>query len=258
MIGVLALAHEVTDLVTGRQRAEQAEERFRLALDAAHLGTWDYDPSRQQPACDQRFRALCGLRSDEETTTSRLIEAVVPDDRSRVQEAVERSFSPGSGGSFTIECRTRTDEGVRWLSLKGRTFFDGGGRPVRFTGVAMDVTEQVVAHGLSGRQRSVRGCSRMPCPRSYGRRARPGRSNFTTSGGTSTRGCPLARWTPAAGQARSTPTISPLLPLDGLQTCRPGGPSRRSSACAAPTARFAGTWPGPCRSGVREARWCAG
>ena len=146
VVGILAFAYEVTDLVTARQDAEQAEERFRLALDAARLGTWDYDPSRQQLACDERFRALCGLTSDEVATTPRLIEAVHPDDRRGVQQAVERSLSPGTGGIFTIECRTRTEKGVRWLSLKGRTFFDGSGRPVRFTGVAMDATEQVLAH----------------------------------------------------------------------------------------------------------------
>lgn len=139
--------HDVTDLVRLRRAAEESEERFRLALAAADLGTWDCDPEAGTFSCDDRFRQLFGVGPGGELSGARMKSAIHPEDQARVQAAVDRSFDPASGGGYSVEYRTvGLEDGIeRWLSLRGRTFFDTTGRPSRFTGAALEITEQVRA-----------------------------------------------------------------------------------------------------------------
>src|SRR5690606_26338558 len=69
---------------------------------------------------------------------------VHPDDRARVEAAIQRSHDPDGDGMFETEHRVlRADGEVRWLLVRGRTLFeelDGVRRPVRAVGIACDVT----------------------------------------------------------------------------------------------------------------------
>jgi PAS domain S-box-containing protein len=142
--GVMLFAYEVTDLVASRERVKEAEERLRLAVESARLGTWDYDPNSGVVLCDARYRRLFGLGAEAQLTTRMLAEAIHPEDRARATEAVQRSFDPASGGEYTIEYRTRgiEDRKERWVAMRGRTFFDDRGKPVRFVGTGTDVTDE--------------------------------------------------------------------------------------------------------------------
>jgi len=145
--GVMILTYDVTDLVSSRQRAQDAEERLRLAVESAEIGTWDHDPRSDAVRCDQRFRHLFGLDPDAEVTSEAIVAAIHPDDRARANEAFERSFDPRSGGEYATEYRTVSarDGALRWVAVRGRTFFDGEGKPRRFVGTAADITQPKVA-----------------------------------------------------------------------------------------------------------------
>jgi len=145
--GAMIFAYDVTDLVTSRQRVEEAEERLRLAVESADVGTWDYDPQTGAVRCDTKFRRLFGLGSEGEITTGELMAAINPDDKPSVNEAAERSFDPRNGGHYAAEYRTvgATDGAGRWVAVRGRTFFDEQGKPRRFVGTGVDITQQKVA-----------------------------------------------------------------------------------------------------------------
>jgi PAS domain-containing protein len=49
-----------------RQRLVEKEERLRLALDAASLGTWEHVPSTHASHWNVRSKAIFGLAPDEE------------------------------------------------------------------------------------------------------------------------------------------------------------------------------------------------
>jgi PAS domain S-box-containing protein len=145
--GVMIFAYDVTDLVTARHRVEEAEERLRLAVESAEVGTWDYDPQTGVVQCDTRFRRLFGLGPDGELTTKELMAAIRAEDRPGVDEAARRSFDPRTGGTYAAEYRAvGIDDGIeRWVSVRGRTFFDEGGKPRRFVGTGADITAQKIA-----------------------------------------------------------------------------------------------------------------
>ncbi len=142
--GIMNVSWDVTDLVLARVRLEEAEERLRLAVDAAEIGTWELDFRVGLVEGNARFRALLGLPPDGATTPARIAEAIHPDDRARVEETARRSLDRASGGDYAIEYRIRGlgDGALRWVAARGRAFFDEEGRPRRFTGTIVDVTEQ--------------------------------------------------------------------------------------------------------------------
>jgi len=142
--GVMIFAYEVTDLVTSRERVKEAEERLRLAVEAAKVGVWDYDPKSGALRVDVRYRRLFGLGPDAEVTVDVMRGAIHPDDLPAVQEALQRSFDPSTGGEYVTEYRTRgIEDGLeRWLAMRGRMLFDEHHQPIRFVGTGADITRE--------------------------------------------------------------------------------------------------------------------
>ncbi|MFP2907036.1 PAS domain-containing protein [Pyxidicoccus sp. 3LFB2] len=121
-----------------------SEDRVRLALMAARLGTWDFDPVAQVLRWDERCRALFGLPPDAEVTWDTFLAGLHPEDREPTQALVRRALAGEDGGGFNSEYRTVSpaDGVVRWLSAHGQAFFDARGQAVRFIGTVMDITER--------------------------------------------------------------------------------------------------------------------
>jgi len=131
-----------------RHRAELAElelrageARLRIALEAAGLGTWDYNPITGVLRWDARCKALAGLPPDAEISWSTFRQSVHPDDRARVDDAVSRALDPSGDGIFDVEYRTiGIGDGVeRWVAARGQAIAEHG-RTVRFIGAMLDVT----------------------------------------------------------------------------------------------------------------------
>ena len=63
-----------------------------------------------------------------------LVRGLSPEDRPRVEQAMEAAFQPGSGGHFAVDCSVvgSADCKERWILARGRVFFDTKGSPMRF------------------------------------------------------------------------------------------------------------------------------
>jgi PAS domain S-box-containing protein len=130
--------------VTRRKRAEAAlrasEEKLRLALDAAQMGTWDLDVARSLVTLSQRTQELFRFPPGAPPKDlESFLAAVHPDDRERVRGAVSAALEQRA--SFDQEMRVSwPGEGVRWIACKGRAFLDEAGMPARMAGTAVDIT----------------------------------------------------------------------------------------------------------------------
>ena len=132
--------------ISEQRRAEQArlaaEERGRLAAQAADIGVWDWDPVAQQLRWDLRCKALFGLAPDAPVSNDTFVESLHPEDRSRVAAEIDRALDPNGAGDYDAEYRVVGADGVeRWISARGRSLFDDG-RAVRFIGAMVDVTQR--------------------------------------------------------------------------------------------------------------------
>jgi len=115
------------------------EERLRLALEAARMGTWEWDLSTGRVTRAGLAQVLLGLPlTAYPDTIETFKEAVHPDDRPAVEEAIERALSEPAG-KLEAEYRVRTDP-PRWLEGKGQVYRDASGRPVLMRGTVADIT----------------------------------------------------------------------------------------------------------------------
>jgi len=134
--------------LSDRKRAEvairQSEDRLRIAIESAQLGTWDLNLSTNELNWDVGCKAMFGLPPDAETSLDIFFQSLHPDDVDRVEHVVQHALNPSSGGIYDIEYRAiGIQDGIeRWIKARGQAYFSSTGKPLRFTGTVLDVTEQ--------------------------------------------------------------------------------------------------------------------
>jgi PAS domain S-box-containing protein len=126
---------------TTEEQARRSEERLRFALDAASMGTWDWDLDTQAVTWSDNLAAVHGLPPGSfDGTFSSYEREIHPDDRERVLASVRRAITDGV--PHDVEYRIVAPDGtIRWCEGKGRVEYENG-RPARMTGVCMMVTRR--------------------------------------------------------------------------------------------------------------------
>ncbi len=153
--GILVTAIEanerrrVTDELQRRSEASvkaqrDTEERLQLALEATNgVGTWDWDIRGDLFQADARFAQLHGVDPGlaGKMPIGEYLKGVHPDDRGMVARSINACVH--SDGEYANEYRLlRPDGEVRWVFARGRSHNDHHGRPVRFVGASIDITER--------------------------------------------------------------------------------------------------------------------
>ncbi|WP_042956677.1 PAS domain-containing sensor histidine kinase [Pseudomonas brassicacearum] len=122
----------------------ESEERLQLALAAADaLGTWDWDISEDRFIADAHFALLHGVDPSlsRQLPISAYLEGVHPEDRAMVARSIKHCITHGT--EYAEEYRLlQPDDELRWVYVRGRCYKDRHGRPKRFLGAALDLTER--------------------------------------------------------------------------------------------------------------------
>jgi PAS domain S-box-containing protein len=119
---------------------ERDRVRWGLAIDAAGVGTFDWNLETGDLAWDEQLIRMFGY---DESTFDQDIEAfnarLHPDDLARVSETLARSIEVC--GDYDAEYRVvRPDGETRWVHARGRAVAGPDGRAVRLIGAAYDTT----------------------------------------------------------------------------------------------------------------------
>lgn len=133
---------DLTERKQAELRSQVAEDRLRLAIEAAQLGTWDFNPITQELIWSDRCKELFGLPPSAPITYEIFLEGVHPDDRAKTDQAVQQSLQPNGTGRYDIEYRTigLTDKKLRWVRANGQSFFNSEGIAIQFIGTVIDIT----------------------------------------------------------------------------------------------------------------------
>lgn len=128
-----------------QKRIEEAlrknEEKLRLALDAAQMGTWDWDILTGELLWSDKCMALFSIDPEGALTYDRFLNALYPEDRKRIDIAVREAIE--GHRPYEAEMRVLKSDGtLRWVLGKGRAYYDDSGTPTRMSGIGQDITER--------------------------------------------------------------------------------------------------------------------
>jgi len=133
------------------QRVERAqaarsdsEQRFRMAVEAARCGIWEWDLAADQIFMSEVTASLFGWRSGL-VDGQQVLERVAPGHRDDMREALSTA---AIYGDFDVSFRVPPLAGARpvWIDFRGRGFGESPeGGFARIIGVALDVTEERLA-----------------------------------------------------------------------------------------------------------------
>ncbi len=125
----------------GQAALAAGEHALHFAIKAGRLGTWSFDAATGELMTSAICRRNFGRDPDAPFSYAELRDAIHPDDKLRMEHAVEHSLA--TGADYDIEYRIVTPAGeVRWVAIRAQPSHAGDGRPLALTGVSIDVTER--------------------------------------------------------------------------------------------------------------------
>jgi PAS domain S-box-containing protein len=137
--------------ITPRKQAEEelrhVNTRLELAVRGSNIGIWDID----MPDGDFRhgrgysvniWEQLGYERPDSPFDHETAIAPSHPDDRT-LQEEAARRYLAGETSKYEVESRARHKDGTyRWRLARGVAVRDAQGKPIRFVGTGVDITDR--------------------------------------------------------------------------------------------------------------------
>jgi PAS domain S-box-containing protein len=142
---LIGLVRDISRRKVSEATIQTSQIRLRLALDAARLGWWLYDPVQGTASWDERFKAIFDI-VDPRTDVASIMARVPPEDAARVCATAAAALNPVDPKPFVGEYRIQRISGeIRWIEVYGMATFEGTGearRAVLMVGTAADITER--------------------------------------------------------------------------------------------------------------------
>ncbi|MEO8583330.1 MAG: ATP-binding protein [Flavitalea sp.] len=135
--GVMVLCQDVTQNVQSKKAIEEAEEKARLAIDSAELGSYEIDLSTNVMLTSERFKTIWGVTNT--LDRNQYAAAIHPDDLKPREESFRKAFETSN---LEYEARINVGGHLKWVRVKGKVLFDEQQKPARILGIVQDITAQ--------------------------------------------------------------------------------------------------------------------
>jgi signal transduction histidine kinase/CheY-like chemotaxis protein len=141
VVGVSEIARDITAQRQAELALRDAEERMRVALEAADVGVWDANLQTDKVYWSDICAKMHGVTpATFGGTFEAFVERVHPEDRDHVFQQVQQAS--GNCGDADFVYRTRwADETDHYIAARAR-FYGDGGRARRATGITIDITDR--------------------------------------------------------------------------------------------------------------------
>jgi PAS domain S-box-containing protein len=134
------------------ERLRDSEAKLALALEAGRMGVWRRDLQTGRLEWTALAERLFGLAPGEfEGTYEAFISRVHPDDRERLRRLHARFQREGVAHEHEFRV-VWPDGSVHWVATRGQYVLDEAGRPLRASGVGMDIDDRKRAEETARRQ----------------------------------------------------------------------------------------------------------
>uniref|UniRef100_B8HSF3 histidine kinase n=1 Tax=Cyanothece sp. (strain PCC 7425 / ATCC 29141) TaxID=395961 RepID=B8HSF3_CYAP4 len=131
---------------------EEPNNWLNLALDAAGMGSWDWDLRTGQILWSPFHEEIFGYEPGKpQRTYQDWYNRIHPDDRVLVEKAMATALAKQS--LLEVEYRVRWPNGhIRWVNATGRYSYDRQGQAIRMVGMLTDITQRRYAEELLKKQ----------------------------------------------------------------------------------------------------------
>src|SRR5919202_3041279 len=132
--------------ITSRKQAEAAlresQERLELALDAARIGSWDWDLETNEVVWTPYHEMIFGYEpGHSKRTYQQWCDRVHPDDLPIVQASLQQAMAEKR--DYACDYRSLWMDGsIHWVSSYGRFHYDSNGQPTRILGMLFGISER--------------------------------------------------------------------------------------------------------------------
>jgi PAS domain S-box-containing protein len=132
---------DVTEQVVASELLRQSERRLKNAERLAHLGHWQWDLQNNHLIWSEECFHIFGQPSDYTPSLERLLQALVPEDRERVERETGHRLAEKKGGAIEFRI-VRPDGDLRTIRSISEMLLDEEGQPASFFGACQDITEE--------------------------------------------------------------------------------------------------------------------
>ncbi|MCA9440131.1 MAG: PAS domain S-box protein, partial [Candidatus Omnitrophica bacterium] len=139
----ICFGRDLTEREEGEREVQEASERLRESIRAANVGLWDWDLATNRVYFSREWKQQIGYKPEEIDNDYKEWERRVhPDDLPLALERIGKAVTDPEA-EFTQEFRLRHKNGsYRWIFAQGSVYRDEKGKPVRFLGSHIDITNR--------------------------------------------------------------------------------------------------------------------
>ena len=145
VITLRGTAQDITERKLGERELTLANDRLRLAMEAAKSIGWDRDVKTGRNTLFGDLQTMFGIASEVyEGRVEDFHRYIHPEDRRRVMEAIQDAMECKK--PYTAEFPILRPDGiVRWVAARGKFYYSKEGEPERMLGMSVDITDRKLA-----------------------------------------------------------------------------------------------------------------
>lgn len=138
------LVNPYKKLAQSEEEAQQANERFKLAINGSNDGIWDWSITSNQLYFSPKCSEILGRKTELLNNVENLFDALSPalhrEDRVKLKRGIESHLN--NDDVFEINLRLKqVNNKHRYIRVKGLALKDVDGEPIRMAGSLTDITE---------------------------------------------------------------------------------------------------------------------
>lgn len=141
-VAIHVMLHDITERKHNEEKLRSVLTRFSEAQKAASAGLWDWDIPTGRLTWSPELYELFGLDPEQVQASFEVWQGVMhPEDWAVADQRVKKALEKKE--RLYNEYRTFTPSGeLRWISAIGDTIYDDSEKPVRMSGICIDITER--------------------------------------------------------------------------------------------------------------------
>ncbi|HEX3797057.1 MAG TPA: ATP-binding protein [Verrucomicrobiae bacterium] len=141
---LLGLTSDITQRKVAEAAFRDTQDRLEATLAATQVATWTWDVPNDRLFADKNLARFFSVSVQDAAGGSiqKYLHAIHAEDRPKVEAAMIETLH-NHQSQYEMDYRlVQPDKTVRWVTARGKVERDLHGKPLRFSGVVMDITER--------------------------------------------------------------------------------------------------------------------